>query len=367
MSGIYLHFPFCKSKCSYCDFYSIGYSERLVSEYIQALKSEIQLRSGFFHNITKNDSVYIGGGTPSLLNPERLKDILHCLFDIFNIRKSPEITIEVNPGGTFLSAFSDYKKAGINRISIGVQSFRENELALMERIHDPDDIRTACSSVRKAGLENFSLDLIYGLPGQSLTAWEYSLSQVLSLHPKHISVYNLTWSSNTSLGRKIINGDIPVPEEEVISKMFLYADEFLTKNGYEHYEISNYALPGYRCRHNEGYWTDQPYLGLGPSAHSFSENKRFWNVSDVKEYISRLSQSVLPVEEEEVLSPEQRRAESIAVGLRRKEGIDIGEKNIDLSQIEDFLQKGLVIQQDNILKLTPQGMLFADEMALRVV
>ena len=367
MSGIYLHFPFCQSKCSYCDFYSIVYSEKLVSGYIQALKSEIQLRSGFFPGNKNIETLYIGGGTPSLLSPERLKDILHHLSDFFNIIESPEITIEVNPGGTFTQVFSDYKKSGINRISIGAQSFRKNELALMKRIHNPEDIKTVCSYVRKAGLENFSLDLMYGLPGQNRKDWEYSLFESIALKPKHISAYNLTWSGKTPLGRKIIKGYIPTPQEKAVSEMYLYTDKILSENGFEHYEISNYALPGYRCIHNEGYWTDQPYLGLGPSAHSFSENKRFWNVSDVKEYISRLSQSVLPVEEEEVLSAEQRRAECIAVGLRRKEGIDIRHNSIDLSKVDNFIQKGLAVHVGKKLKLTPRGMLFADEVALRVV
>ncbi|MFO7890401.1 MAG: radical SAM family heme chaperone HemW [bacterium] len=367
MEGIYLHFPFCQSKCSYCDFYSIVYSEKLVSEYVQALKTEIRLYSDFFTSNKTIDTIYLGGGTPSLLKIGQIKDILHHLYNVFNISESSEITIEMNPGNTSLKDLSAYREIGINRISIGAQSFKKNELAVMKRIHNPDEIKTICSSVRKAGLENFSLDLIFGLPGQNLQDWKYTLSESFSLQPKHISAYSLTWSSKTPLGRKIIKGDIPAPQEEMVAEMFLYADDMLVESGYEHYEISNYALPGYRCRHNEGYWNGQSYLGLGPSAHSFRENKRFRNVSDVREYISRLSQSFLPVEEEEVLSSEQIRTERIAVGLRRKEGIDIRKNNIDLSEVEGFVQKGLVVHDENVLTLTPQGMLFADEVALRVV
>jgi len=367
MAGIYLHFPFCQSKCSYCDFYSIVYSERLVSEYIQALNSEIQLRYDYFSGNKIVDTIYLGGGTPSLLSLENLKDILHLLFDSFNICESTEITIEVNPGNVSLADAIFYKAIGINRISIGAQSFNDNELKLMGRIHNPDDISTVCSYVRIAGVENFSLDLIYGLPGQSLKDWELTLCEALTLKPKHISAYSLSWSPATPLGRKIINGDVPLPQEEVVTEMFLYADELLTKNGYEHYEVSNYALPGYRCRHNEGYWTGQPYLGLGPSAHSFIKNQRFWNISDVREYVSRLCRSELPVEEEEILSSEQQRMERIAVGLRIREGIGVRENNIDISRIEDFVQRGLVIIEGNVLRLTARGMLFTDEVAVGVV
>lgn len=367
MAGIYLHVPFCRSKCSYCDFYSIVFSEPLVSRYVQALKTEIKLYSYFFSINQKIDTIYWGGGTPSLLKIQHIKQVLHHLHDVFTISDSAEITLEMNPENSSRKDITAYRDIGINRISVGTQSFQNKELALMRRIHTPDDVKILGSLAQESGIENFSLDLIYGLPGQSLQDWEYTLSEALNLHPKHISAYSLTWSSKTLLGRKIINGDIPTPQEEGVSDMFLYADEILTANGYEHYEISNYALPGYRCMHNEGYWSGQSYLGLGPSAHSFKENKRFWNVSDVREYVLRLSRSELPVKEEEVLSSEQQRMESIAVGLRRKEGIDIRENDIDISRVEDFVRRGLVIIEGDVLRLTARGMLFADEVALRVV
>ncbi|MEJ2627464.1 MAG: radical SAM family heme chaperone HemW [bacterium] len=367
MAGIYLHIPFCLSKCSYCDFYSVIYSEELVSGFLPALKTEIQLQSDFFLNNKKIDTIYLGGGTPSLLSGEEIKDIFKQIYRSFRVKDSAEITLEVNPGSITGKDISVYKQTGINRISIGAQSFNKNELDLMQRIHTIDDIKILWSLVQQAGMENFNLDLIFGLPGQKLSDWEYTLSESLILQPKHISAYALTWSSKTPLGRKISKGNIPTPQEETVREMFLFADNILTENGYEHYEISNYALPGYRCVHNEAYWSGQPYLGLGPSAHSFTGEKRFWNVSGVQEYISHLSRSMLPIEGEEILSPEQKRTENIAVGLRRKEGIDMGKNNINLSLIEDFMQKGFALQEENVLKLTSQGMLFADEVALRLV
>jgi len=367
MAGIYLHFPFCLSKCSYCDFYSIVYSEKLVSSYIQALRNEIQLYSDFFPKNKKIDTIYLGGGTPSLLKLERVKNIFNQIYHTFYISEVCEITIEVNPGNVSLDNLSGYENIGINRISIGAQSFIEDELNMMGRIHTVKDIKKICYEVQRYGIQNFGIDLIFGLPGQNITFWEYNLSNSLSLKPKHISTYALTWSSKTPLGRKIINGELSSPQEKIISEMFLAAHKILTKKGYEHYEISNYALPEYRCKHNEGYWSGKPYLGLGPSAHSFTGKKRYWNIRNVNDYISRLSRSVLPIQGEEVLTPDQKRIENIAIGLRMKEGIDIEENSIDLNRIEDFIKKGLVIPRGNKIALTPKGMLFTDEVALNLV
>lgn len=367
MAGIYIHFPFCISKCSYCDFYSVIYSEKIVPKFIKCLKKEIRMRYSFFPASTKIDSIYFGGGTPSLLHPDAIKSIIKNISSYFDLSENSELSLEINPGTVSSSKLKKIMAAGINRLSIGAQSFDNQELKFLSRIHNSSEIEATLKYSLKTGFKNIGFDLIFGLPGQKIDTWKKTLLKAVSMQPTHISAYSLSWSRKTPLGKKIESGKIPTPEEKNISEMFLLAHNILTEKGYEHYEISNYALPEYRCLHNEGYWKDQPYLGIGPSAHSYTGDRRSWNISDVDKYISLLSQSVLPAAGEEKLNQEQKRMETIAVGLRRQEGIEIKKNSIDPLKIEDYVKKGLIDLKGDRISLTPSGLLLTDEIALNFI
>lgn len=367
MVGLYVHFPFCEKKCPYCDFYSVDKVDHLVPKYLDAVMKEAELYADAFPRMKSNiQTVYFGGGTPSLLWPAQTEILLRELDKIFGFASDLEITIEVNPGTVTLQTLRGYRSAGINRISIGVQSFRSHELRLLGRIHTVDQAENAVLLTAQAGFEDIGIDLIYGIPNQSMPDWLGTLTKAVSLMPTHISTYALTWDKSTTLGRGIDAGELPRPDEDTASEMFLLADNVLSDNGYKHYEVSNFAKPGHHCRHNEGYWTGRSYLGLGPSAHSFVENQRFWNVSDVDQYITVLSQNQIPVDRREILSARQRELEGIALGLRRHEGIAVEGMQRD-DKIEDLVREGLAASHDGRMALTSKGLLLADEIALHLV
>jgi len=363
MAGIYLHIPFCNRKCSYCDFYSVDHHPQ-IPQFLIALIKEISLRRETLCLFAKQwDTVYFGGGTPSLLNPEQMKTLLHSLG--FFLSEKQEITMEANPGAIASESLQEYIRSGINRISIGVQSFEDSELQCLGRMHTARQAEELVVSAQRAGFHDVGMDLIYGIPGQSLEAWQKTLRKALCLSPDHISAYALTWSHETSLGRKIFSGELPCPDEETVAEMYLSMHRLLVDAGYEHYEISNFAKPGHRCRHNEGYWTGEPYLGFGPSAHSFVGSRRFWNVSDLFTYIHVLSQNQLPLKEEEILSSDQCDLERLDLGLRRKEGIPLAMLG-ETQDIGYLIQAGLAVRCGESFSLTAEGFLLSDEIALQL-
>ena len=367
MAGLYIHFPFCRKKCAYCDFYSVSFNKGGISTYLDALINEITLRKEILSFDTEIQSIYLGGGTPSLINTQQIERIFKHIYTEFRIAPNAEITIEINPGSVDFNKILCYKHLGINRISIGIQSFQENILQRLRRQHKAEEAIEIFHSVQRAGIENIGIDLIYGIPFQTMEEWEKSIQIAIDLKPFHISAYALSWSNKTDIGREIIEGTLPVPDEERVSDMYLKIHDLLIREGFLHYEVSNFARPGFRCVHNEAYWTGKPYLGFGPSAHSFSPGKRFWNISDINKYCSVLSHNQLPIAGEEVLNKDQKRLEKLTLSLRRDKGLSISELKGKEDRIEILVSRQLATIQKGFLSLTAEGFLLADEVAVQLV
>ncbi len=373
-AGLYIHFPFCKSKCIYCDFYSIVAKPELVERYLKnvLLEADLYSRHEFFSTQTFQ-TIYIGGGTPSLLTPEQLSRLLEFLQDKFQFDNDVEITVEVNPESSSAEKLAVFYKNGVNRLSIGVQSFIERELQLLGRIHN---MKTAVRCIRYAqeiGYKNINIDLIFGIPGQSLAAWNENVNQALSFCPRHISMYGLTIESGTSLEKLVKQGIVKPVAESLEKEMYQSGVELLCGAGYDHYEISNLAKPSFYSRHNSLYWDGVPYLGLGAAAHSFFKETRQWNFDDVNKYNMLLSNKILPIKESEQLTQQQQLIEFIMLRLRKKEGISFEQFRKKFKQ--DFQERysitlkklaqikgGMLIEMDeNSLRLTLEGMLFYNE------
>jgi oxygen-independent coproporphyrinogen-3 oxidase len=379
MPGLYLHIPFCLQKCHYCNFYSIVTSPAAVQTFLADLKHEIQFesRNAYWRGLVFN-TIYLGGGTPSILEPRQLNALLSRLRNAFQFAPEPEITLEVNPETVTASKLEAFRAIGINRLNIGVQSFRPAELTRLNRIHSDQQARWCLRAAKSAGFSNVGADLIFGIPGQSVAQWSQNLAQLLELEPEHISTYGLTLEPGTFLAREINAGRLTSVSEEVEREMYLHTIATLTASGFEHYEISNFARPGFRSRHNQIYWRNEAYLGLGPSAHSFAPPVRGWNVSDVREYHTKIAGGQRPVENQEILTREQQRLERVLLGFRRAEGIDLAEFRVEFG--EDFLVRfkqklaqmdfapdvpgrtdGFFILENEHLRLTQAGLLVYNE------
>ena len=369
-SGLYVHIPFCLSKCHYCDFYSTT-SVSVVPDYLRALLEEMEMYRDRFNLF---DTVYIGGGTPSLLSPRDLGSILETISECFHLLPDPEITIEANPADVDPFFLESIRRRGINRINIGIQSFDEHVLSFLGRRHSVKQAFSAVEESRKAGFENVGVDLIYGIPGQDFNSWLNSLRQALVLSPEHISCYQLTLEPNTPLGRKYKSGELAIPGEELQYQFFMRTSEFLRDAGYIHYEVSNFAREEvYRSRHNQKYWDHSPYLGLGPSAHSFLENRRWWNHRSLDRYLALISAGNLPVEETEILTLKQLQLEAVYLGLRTKKGVALQdlkkfydydlltEKRKILERLEE---EGFISIENGYLHPTHSGLAIADSLSL---
>jgi oxygen-independent coproporphyrinogen-3 oxidase len=320
------------------------------------------------------DTVYIGGGTPSLLSPRELEDILVSVRENFHLISNPEMTIETNPADLNQSFLDSIRGSGINRINIGVQSFDEKVLGLLGRRHSVKQAFSAVEASRKAGFDNMGLDLIYGVPGQDIDSWLNTLKQALFLSPEHISCYQLTLEPKTPLGRRHQAGELIVPGEELQYQFFMKTSEFLQDAGYIHYEVSNFARKEeHASRHNQKYWDHSPYLGLGPSAHSFLWNQRWWNHRSIDRYLASVNAGNLPVEETETLTLEQLQLEALYLGLRTKKGVSLqsftnqyqcdllAEKKKILARLEE---EGFISIDDGCLHLTQTGLAIADSLSL---
>ncbi len=368
MYGVYLHIPFCKGKCLYCDFYSINYNKDKVCSFLEAIKKEIILRTKKLNTSQICvDTIYFGGGTPSILRVDQIKKILDTLNDVFSIPPQKEITIEVNPSNVSDEMFTQYRRVGINRVVIGVQSFDDEELKMLGRNHSVKDSEAAVKLAKLSGFKKIGFDLIYGLPGQTIEKWEKSLDRTIKLFPSHISTYSLTWNKNTVIGRMIEDNILSTPDDDIVADMFMLADKKLTDAGYEHYEISNFALPGHRCRHNDRYWKCKNYFGFGPSAHSFINKKRSKNLSDINMYNYLLLKNILPIEYEEEITWEKQLIEKISLGLRTNDGVPFGYVSQNMDFIQFVISKGLASINHDRLTLTPRGFLLADEIALSLI
>ncbi len=319
------------------------------------------------------DTIYIGGGTPSLLAPERISDILQTAYQCFDITDHPEITIEINPGTADLEKLITYRGIGINRISIGVQSFQDKFLQFLGRIHSAEQGLFLVRSAQKAGFDNIGLDLIYGIPGQSESEWQDDLNAAVRLAPAHLSCYMLTYEKGTRLDRQRQAGMVIPADEETVGKLFSDTARYLTSCGYVHYEISNFAeSESLMSRHNRKYWNMTPYFGFGPSAHSFIPPQRSWNLRSVGKYIQQIDRGKLPVESSETLSREEMMIEAVYLGLRQHQGIDIQQfdRTFGVSfkqnfgyQLEILEQKGLIEMTEKFCRLSEKGMRFADGIA----
>ncbi len=343
--GVYIHVPFCKSRCIYCDFFSTTQLEKR-EEYVQAVVAEAQQRITQSADI---QTVYFGGGTPSLLSVEQIERILTAI----NPVNAVEITLEANPGDLNLDKLRALRNIGINRMSIGIQSFRDEELRFLERRHTAQEARDAVLKAQKAGFDNISIDLIYALPGQTMETWQYNIAEALKLNVQHISCYCLTFETQSRLYRLASEGKITPADEELENAMYDELCKTLTANGYTHYEVSNFSKPNCRSQHNSSYWNNTPYIGLGAGAHSYDEQKRRWNIADLSAYVKHLL-SMSKYWEEELLTPEQKEMEHIMLGLRTCEGISI--TNDLLAKAQPFLHSGQLAITDNRLHATQQGL-----------
>jgi oxygen-independent coproporphyrinogen-3 oxidase len=378
-AGLYVHIPFCVKKCPYCDFYSIT-DRSLCPAFVDALISEMHMTRN--QNLTF-DTLYMGGGTPSVLDAKTIGKIIETARQSYEILPHAEITLEVNPGTVGLTQFEEYRCSGVNRINIGVQSFDPVNLQFLGRIHSGDDAHAAVTWARKAGFENLGLDLIYGIPNQTKKSWLRDLRLAIESEPRHLSCYMLSFEPGTLLYRDLQEDRLKPLAEPQVCEMFETTLEFLSDKGYVQYEISNFARASMnssglksaecnRSRHNMKYWNFAPYIGLGPSAHSFLEPKRYWNCADVEKYIQDLNAETLPRAGEERLSMEQLMIEAIYLGLRQTTGIliDVFDKKFGVNfkaMFEEIITnleaRGLIELSQNRCALTCRGMLYLDSIA----
>ncbi len=324
-AGLYIHIPFCPQICGYCDFYKVAHrGEAQVQSYLNSLKKEILLysREPRIQNLTF-ETLYFGGGTPSLLSASEIHKLIELVFCRFQFAGNLEVTVETDPGTVDLPKLQAFRAAGVNRLSLGIQSFQDDELKFLDRTHHSDEAIATFEMARRAGFENISIDLMFGLPGQSLSDWEKNLQTAVKLAPEHISPYCLTFELGTPLMNKLRKGLVQKPLDARPRAMYLRAIDFLGGCGFEHYEVSNFAKAGFRSRHNLKYWDGSPYLGLGASAHSFWEKRRFWNVRHLKKYHGALASGCLPIEGEEFLTLEKERLERIFLALRQRGGLHV--------------------------------------------
>ncbi|MDL1967405.1 MAG: radical SAM family heme chaperone HemW [Deltaproteobacteria bacterium] len=371
LAGIYTHIPFCIKKCPYCDFYSIT-DQSLKKPFINALIREIDLVS---RPSLLFDSIYFGGGTPSVFKAEDISHIIEKMYGLFHILTNSEITIEVNPGTVTLEKLKEYRSIGINRINIGVQSFQDATLDFLGRIHSTNDANKIIKFAQKTGFDNIGIDLICGIPGQTKKTWLFDLRKAVEFEPEHISCYMLTYEKGTPLDRERQQGKFKPVADSLSAELFKTTIEYLTAHGYIQYEISNFAKDTHRkSRHNLKYWSFTPYLGFGPSAHSFIDPKRYWNCRNVKKYINNIKEGRLSIEKKEILSKEQRMMEMVYLGLRKTDGININtiDENLGINFRHMFAEKLKQLEEDGyILRIQPKnhctlsrkGMLFLDSIA----
>ena len=366
-SGLYLHIPFCRSKCSYCAFYSIPDPSR-IREWIEAVRLEMEQYEGLFPPF---DTIYLGGGTPSLLEEGALASLLGDAFRRFRFDSDVEITLEANPDDLSLDRLSFYRSLGINRVSIGVQSFREEDLRILGRRHTADQTRRSLREAREAGFESISVDLIMGIParvGTPLERWKAVLEAALSFNPEHLSCYLLTCEADTRLNDVLKHRKLSLLGEEEERRLFLYTSQHLMANGYRHYEVSNFARSdAMRSRHNSKYWSHAPYLGLGPSAHSFLAGDRWWNVRSVERYCETLAHHELPVAGRESLTSDQIWLEQLSLGLRTSNGISqhlLRQSKQTDATLAALSQDGLIRLASDRIYPTPEGYLVSDSLPL---
>jgi len=400
---LYIHIPFCIRKCIYCGFLSVPYDESFAKKYVDALCKELILKKDSARILK---TIYIGGGTPSLLADECFRKLFNCLRNNFDFSPSIEITVEANPGTINNARINTLLSLGINRLSIGVQSFNDNELRILGRVHISNDAARSIELIRESGINNFSIDLIYGIPGQTLDSWYNTISKTVGLSPTHISTYELTLEENTPLYKLMksnetlsqlrcevtsINGEgilvnrtpfLKLPDEELILEMYNHVIDYFASFRYEHYEISNFALPGFRCMHNLNYWDRGEYIGAGAGAHSFFNGMRSKNTEDIKRYIKDLNNGIIPETESTKLTSTEALKEFIFLGLRKTEGININEpppfipplpmwdikgcNSVLLDACRDLVYEGYIEIERGYLRLTRKGIVISNTIIVKL-
>ncbi|HEV8420843.1 MAG TPA: radical SAM family heme chaperone HemW [Actinomycetota bacterium] len=363
-AGLYVHVPFCLTRCGYCDFNTYAGLDHLAGGYVDALAREAGLWAEEWKG-TEFASLFFGGGTPTTLPASRLEKLLGQLQRMFSFVPEAEITSEANPDTVDESYLLELLKAGITRLSMGVQSFDPTVLASLERVHSPEAAIRAFAAARAAGFGNVNLDLIYGAHGETLASWRHTLERAIELGPEHLSCYALTIEPATPLGRKVAAGLVPPPDPELQADMYELACRTLADAGFEHYEVSNWARPGYRCTHNMGYWEGRPYLGLGAGAHSYRGDVRWWNVRPPQQYMAAVASGRKPIGGEERLTDEEQRLERLLLGLRVADGILANQ--VDRSRVESLLREGMAERHGLQLALTERGLFLTNEIVLDLV
>ena len=366
MAGIYIHIPFCKRRCIYCDFFSTTQSEKK-SAYVHALCQELDMRKDYLEG-EDIETIYLGGGTPSQLTQKELEEIFSSLYNIYKVKENAEITLEANPDDLTPEYIHMLRTLPINRISMGIQTFQEETLKLLHRRHTAQQAIEAVKHCREAGFQNISIDLMYGLPGETLETWKEDLQQAIALHPEHISAYHLIYEVGTALWKLREQNQVEEADEDLSVTLFKTLIEELTHAGYEHYEISNFCLPGLHSRHNSSYWTGKKYLGCGPSAHSFNGTSRQWNVASLDKYIQSIQQGELDYEIEE-LDIYTRYNDFVITTIRTHWGMSLshlrstyGENLYQycLRMAKPHLEQGVLEIKEDTLKLTKEGIFISD-------
>jgi oxygen-independent coproporphyrinogen-3 oxidase len=372
--GLYIHVPFCERRCHFCAFFTRGYREAQATLYVENLITEITRYRELSQVRGRSvETIYFGGGTPTTLREAQLGRIVESCRASFDVAPSAEIAIEASPASGNDQAWNDLCKIGFTRVSFGAQSFDDDELKAIGSPHTATDIREAVHAARAGDFANLSLDLIYGLPGQPLDRLKTNLQQAIQLQPQHISLYGFTLEEGTYFAEQVKQARLELLCDDMMADMYEVSRDVLQANGYQQYEVSNFARPGYACRHNLGYWSDREWLGLGPSAHSYLDGERFWNVESLHEYDGCLSQRNLPVMERESGAADLRLREAIAFGLRKVSGVQLRllEERYGISSqvrfrepIERLTAAGWLHLEEDVVRPTVAGLSLADELAL---
>lgn len=373
MAGIYIHIPFCKKRCTYCDFYT-EVAPKFIPSLVDCIIKELQIRKQYLQN-TPINTIYLGGGTPSILNAEEFKRIFDTIYELFPVNENAEITFEANPDDLSVEYLNEIKDLPFNRISIGIQSFDDADLKRINRRHTGDEAIRAVKNAQMAGFSNISIDLIYGLPFQTIEAWEKQLDIALNLNVQHISSYGLTYEEGTALWKQREKRKVTPVDDEIMNAMYLLLVEKTKQHNFEAYEISNFALTGFRSRHNTSYWKQEPYLGIGPSAHSYNLASRQWNMASIKDYIQAI-ETGNPFFELEELTLNDRYNDYVMVSLRTADGVDLAfiEKEFGpelssyfMENIKPFINNGKVENKSGKLCLTPEGIVISNLILIEVM
>ena len=366
MAGIYIHIPFCKRRCIYCDFFSTTQSEKK-SAYVHALCRELETRKDYLEG-EDIETIYLGGGTPSQLLREELEKIFNHIYKVYPVKEDAEITLEANPDDLTPEYVAMLRQLPINRISMGIQTFQEETLKLLHRRHTAVQAIEAFRRCREAGFQNISIDLMYGLPGETLDTWRADLQQAIDLRPEHISAYHLIYEEGTALWKLREQHQVEEADEDLSVSLFSTLIEQLSEAGYQHYEISNFSLPGLHSRHNSSYWTGKKYLGCGPSAHSFNSVSRQWNVASLESYMKGVEEGELDVEVEE-LDLYTRYNDFVLTSIRTAWGMPLSKLRSDFGEelyrycmrmAKPHLEQGVLEIGEDVLRLTRKGIFVSD-------